>query len=124
MQARLHSFATPALRGQLPRFGRSRHGSRRRNEAFHHWTVLDEALAAEIGQELTDLPLDRAGVAVELRLDAIGDLGRGAPDSISRMTAVAVGLRVKTFSERVSNRTPPNFSALNFTYLASFIRKY
>src|SRR3954465_13495610 len=43
------------------------------------------------------------------------------PAWISRTTAVAVGLRVNTFSERVSNSTPPNFSSRNLTYLASFM---
>jgi hypothetical protein len=42
-----------------------------------------------------------------------------SPLAISRTTAVAVGLRVKTFSVRVSNSTPPNFSSRNFTYWAS-----
>jgi NitT/TauT family transport system ATP-binding protein len=42
-----------------------------------------------------------------------------SPLAISRITAVAVGLRVKTFSERVSNSTPPNFSSRNLTYWAS-----
>src|SRR3954447_13957154 len=43
------------------------------------------------------------------------------PAWISRTTAVAVGLSVNTFSERVSNSTPPNFSSRNLTYLASFM---
>src|SRR6185436_12456046 len=43
------------------------------------------------------------------------------PAAISRTTAAAVGFSVKTFSDWVSNSTPPNFSSLNFTYFESFI---
>src|SRR3954470_20579724 len=43
------------------------------------------------------------------------------PASLSRPPAAAGGLRVNTFSERVSNSTPPNFSSRNLTYLASFM---
>src|SRR5271166_140950 len=41
------------------------------------------------------------------------------PAWISRTTAVAVGLSVNTFSERVSNSTAPNFSSRNLTYFAN-----
>jgi hypothetical protein len=43
-----------------------------------------------------------------------------ASSSISRTTAAAAGLSVKTFSERVSNSTAPNFSSRNLVNLASF----
>src|ERR1700730_7347995 len=43
------------------------------------------------------------------------------PATISRTTAVAVGLGVKTFSESASNRTPPNFSSRNLTNFVSRI---
>src|SRR5215467_8949712 len=41
------------------------------------------------------------------------------PTAISRTTAAAVGLSAKTFSERVSKSTPPNFSSRNLTNLVS-----
>src|SRR6187399_663047 len=40
-------------------------------------SVLDESLAAEVGQERAYLLLDQDCVALELSLDAVGDLGRG-----------------------------------------------
>src|SRR6185295_3674844 len=40
-------------------------------------SVLDEALGAKVGQKLADLALDRFAVAVELRLDPIGEVGFG-----------------------------------------------
>src|ERR1035438_3600186 len=43
------------------------------------------------------------------------------PGTISRTTAAAVGFSEYTFSDRVSNRTPPNFSSRNFVYFASFM---
>jgi hypothetical protein len=42
-------------------------------------------------------------------------IAASSPLAISRITAAPVGLSVYTFSERVSNSTPPNFSSRNLT---------
>ena len=57
-------------------------------------SVLDQALAAQLGDERGDFALDRAAVVVERALTRSAISASAPPAWISRTTAAAVGLSV------------------------------